>query len=127
MLASSAFKKACCEAPDTSRWRLCRVGLSRFLRRGGLRATAATFSCPVDDELEKMPLSEELPESVVVFSARLNGLFGEALRRERGREGVASFADLAERRDRRPVGRKGVKLDCCDVLVCCDKALGGAV
>lgn len=100
--------------------------MSKFRRRGGLRATTATFSCPVDDEaLEKMALSEELPKSVVVFKARLRGLFGDALNRDSGRDGVESFA-LAERSERRPVGRRGVKLDCCDVFACCEKAFGGA-
>jgi hypothetical protein len=87
------------------------------------------FSWPVEGWIaEKTVLSDELAESLLVFKARLNGLFGEALNRDKGREGVDAFADFADRRESRPLGRRGVKLGDCEAFVACAKrAAGGAV
>jgi hypothetical protein len=69
-----------------------------------------------------------LAESCFVFKARHKGLIGEALNRNKGTEGVDAFSDLADRRESRPLGRRGVKLGDCEAFVACAKrAAGGAV
>lgn len=73
-------------------------------------------------------LNDEFPESLLLFRARLRGLLGDALSRDKGRVGVEVFADFADRSESRPLGRRGVKLGDWDVLVGCEKtAVGGAV
>lgn len=52
---------------------------------------------------------EFTPESVVALSARLRGDLGDVLNRVAGLEGLpVAFADFAERRESRTLGRNGV-------------------
>src|SRR5262245_14644792 len=88
-LPSKARKMEWCDAPETSRCKLCREGFSKLRRWSGLSGGLARwllFSWPAasDDEDD----GAELPESDATLRARLRGDFGDGRGLESGREGV---------------------------------------